>query len=64
MGVAPGISAWFYSTPQEDFFTDVITWLAEIANDTNAPLVHSIHKRGERESREGEVRRRRYIKFI
>eukprot|EP00026_Physarum_polycephalum_P006877 Phypoly_transcript_06930.p1 GENE.Phypoly_transcript_06930~~Phypoly_transcript_06930.p1 ORF type:complete len:539 (+),score=108.07 Phypoly_transcript_06930:58-1674(+) len=42
MGVAPGISAWFYSTPQMDFFTDMISWLAEIANATNPPLIHSV----------------------
>jgi len=42
MGVAPAISAWFYSIPQLDFYTDVITWVTEIGNATNPPLVHSV----------------------
>jgi len=37
MSVAPAISAWFWSTPSMDFYSDVTKWLSLIDNTTEAP---------------------------
>lgn len=40
--VVPGVPTWFWSTPSMDFWTDLTSWAASIANTSNAPWVHSI----------------------
>lgn len=42
MGVAPNIQSWFWSNPAFDFFSDIVNWLAQIDNTTEAPLIQSI----------------------
>jgi len=42
MGVAPNITSWFWSNPSVDFFSDMIAWLGQIDNTTDAPWVHSV----------------------
>jgi len=42
MGVAPNIDSYFYSTPSVDFWSDLTSWTALLANESTIPWVHSI----------------------
>eukprot|EP00761_Pharyngomonas_kirbyi_P011124 gb/GECH01011148.1/.p1 GENE.gb/GECH01011148.1/~~gb/GECH01011148.1/.p1 ORF type:complete len:557 (+),score=103.76 gb/GECH01011148.1/:1-1671(+) len=42
MGVGLNATTWFYSIASFDFFKDLTQWASEIANDQDAPLVHSV----------------------
>jgi len=42
MGVAPGITTYFYSLKNFNFWNDLMTWTGELDNETNPPFVHSV----------------------
>jgi tripeptidyl-peptidase-1 len=42
LGVAPLVPTWFWSNDPFDFWSDITAWVAQLANDTNCPLVHSV----------------------
>lgn len=63
MGVAPGITSWFWSNPETDFFTDMVNWLAQIDNTPDAPLVHSVSYGSQSQLPSGAIHDRVDVEF-
>jgi tripeptidyl-peptidase-1 len=40
--VAPNVTTYFYSLKNFNFWNDLMTWVEELANETNPPFVHSV----------------------
>jgi tripeptidyl-peptidase I len=52
MGVAPGVELTFWSNPSFNFWSDITSWLQQIADTPNAPWVHSVSYGDQRESQQ------------
>jgi tripeptidyl-peptidase-1 len=42
MGVSPGVTTWFYSMKQFNFWSDLTKWVGELNNESTVPWVHSV----------------------
>jgi len=52
MGVAPGVQMTFWSNPSFNFWSDLTSWMQQIADTPNAPWVHSVSYGDQRESQQ------------
>jgi len=64
MGVAPDVPTWFYSYPDDDFWTGLVEYFSAVGNDSTAPPVHSISYGDQREDQPSEdYKQRMNIEF-
>jgi len=59
MGINPGAPTWFYSQSSNDFWSDLMAWIA-LLQKPNAPLVHSVSYGEQREHQNTETYKQRF----